>query len=78
MTTLLEQAISQLRTLSDDEQDAIASRLLTELEDELQWKAKFASTTDHQWDQIANMVRKEITAGDVTPLSEIFDSQVES
>ena len=28
MTTLLERAISQLRTLSDDEQDAIASPVL--------------------------------------------------
>ncbi len=60
MTKLLEQAIAQLKTLSDEEQDAIASRLLAEMADELQWQSQFASTTDQQWDQMAAIVRQEI------------------
>jgi hypothetical protein len=52
MTELLEQAIAQLKTLPADEQDAIAARLLAELEDEQVWKAQFESTTDAQWDRI--------------------------
>lgn len=91
MTKLLERAISlqeayanaQLKTLSEADQDAIslreacanASRLLAEMADELQWQAKFASTTDEQWDQMAAMVRQEIMAGDTMPLSEVFDFQ---
>ncbi len=63
MTELLEQAIAQLKTLPANEQDAIAARLLAELEDEQAWKAQFESTTDIQWDQIAEMVRQEIAAG---------------
>jgi len=69
MTKLLEQAIAQLKTLPDDEQDAIASRLLAEMEDEKTWKAQFASTSDRQWDRMADRVRQEIVAGDVTPLN---------
>jgi hypothetical protein len=63
MTELLEKAIAQLKTLPADEQDAIAARLLAEMEDEQTWKAQFESTTDEQWDRIAEMVRQEITAG---------------
>lgn len=75
MTELLERAIAQLKTLPADEQDAIAARLLAELEDERVWKAQFESTTDDQWDRIAEMVRQEIAAGDITPLTEVFPPQ---
>ncbi|MEG5064352.1 hypothetical protein QUB33_12085 [Microcoleus sp. B3-A4] len=44
MIELLDRAIAQLKTLSADEQDAIAVRLLTELEDERAWKAEFEAT----------------------------------
>lgn len=75
MTELLERVIAQLKTLPADEQDAIAARLLAELEDERVWKAQFESTTDDQWDRIAEMVRQEIAAGDITPLAEVFPPQ---
>ncbi len=68
MTELLESAIAQLKTLPTKEQDAIASRLLAELEGERLWKAKFESTTNAQWDRIAEMVLQEIALGDVTNL----------
>ena len=77
MTELLERAIAQLKTLPVEEQNAIAARLLAELEDESVWKTQFASTTDDQWDRLAAMVRQEITAGDITPLAEVFPSQPE-
>ena len=75
MTELLERAIAQLKTLPADEQDAIAARLLAEMEDEQAWKAQFESTTDDQWDRIAEIVRQEIAAGDITPLAEVFPPQ---
>jgi hypothetical protein len=78
MTELLERAITQLKTLSAEEQDAIAARLLAELEDERIWKTQFESTTDAQWDGIAEMVRQEIAAGDITPLAEVFPPQSQS
>ena len=77
MTELLERVIAQLKTLPDEEQDAIATRLLAEMEDEQAWKAQFASTTDDQWDRMAEMVRREIAAGDTTPLAEVFPPQHE-
>lgn len=67
MTELLERAIAQLKTLPAEEQDAIAARLLAEMEDERAWKAQFEATTDDQWDRLAEMVRQEIAAGDITP-----------
>lgn len=77
MTELLERVIAQLKTLPADEQDAIASRLLAEMEDEQTWKAQFEATTDDQWDRMAEMVRQEIAAGDITPLAKVFPSQPE-
>lgn len=70
MTELLERVIEQLKILPADEQDAIATRFLAEIEDERVWKISFASTTDDQWDNLAAMVRMEITAGDIS--QEIF------
>jgi len=75
MTELLERVIAQLKVLPADEQDAIASRFLAELEDEEAWKASFAATTDDQWDKLAAMVRQEITAGEFSPLEELFSSK---
>lgn len=69
MTELLERAIAQLKTLSADEQDAIATRLLAELEDERAWKAQFEATTEAQWDNLAEIVHQEIAAGDITRVS---------
>jgi len=60
MTEWLERVIAQLKTLPADEQDAIAARLLAKSEDEQTWKAQFESTTDEQWDRIADRVRQEL------------------
>ncbi|NER23908.1 MAG: hypothetical protein F6J96_25020 [Symploca sp. SIO1C2] len=72
MTELLQQAIAQIQELPPAQQDAIASRLLAELQDEQKWGARFAATTDDQWDQMAAMVRQEIAKGETIPLDEVF------
>jgi len=48
---------------------------LAELEDEQQWKTRFAATTDDQWDQMAAMVRQEIAKGETVPLDNVFPTQ---
>jgi hypothetical protein len=75
MTKLLEEMISQIHQLSPEEQDAIAkrhcviaSRFLAELQDEQQWKSRFTTTTDDQWDKMAAMVRQEIVTGETVPM----------
>ncbi|WP_017306282.1 hypothetical protein [Spirulina subsalsa] len=40
MTELLERAIAQLKTLPDQQQNAIATRILAELENEQQWQSQ--------------------------------------
>lgn len=75
MTELLQQVIAQIQQLSPDQQDAIASRLLAELQDEQKWEARFTATTDDQWDQMAAMVRQEIASGETVPLGTVFPSQ---
>lgn len=75
MTELLEQAITEISKLSDDQQDAIAARLLAELQDEQAWQSSFAATTDAQWDSIAAVVRKEIKTADIVPLNEVFPTE---
>jgi hypothetical protein len=41
MTKLLEKGLEKASTLPQDEQDAIASQILGELEDEAAWAARF-------------------------------------
>jgi uncharacterized protein YllA (UPF0747 family) len=75
MTELLQQAISAIQQLSIEQQDAIASRFLAEIQDEKAWQTRFENTTDRQWDNLAAMVRQEIKAGDVIPLDEVFPAK---
>ena len=72
MTELLQQVIAQIKKLPADQQDAIASRLMTELKDEQRWKEQFESTTDEKWDDLANIVRQEIANGETDSLDEVF------
>ncbi|MBE9013220.1 hypothetical protein IQ250_23770 [Pseudanabaenaceae cyanobacterium LEGE 13415] len=72
MTELLQQVISEIQKLPADQQDAIASRLMAELKDEHRWTEQFESTTDDQWDRLADLVRQEIASGDTAPLDEVF------
>ncbi|MFZ4730328.1 MAG: hypothetical protein ACOYMQ_16920 [Pseudanabaena sp.] len=65
MTELLERVIEQLKILPADEQDAIATRFLAEIEDGKSWKSRFSKTTDDQWENLAAMARQEITARDL-------------
>ena len=64
MSELLEHVIEQLKILPADEQNAIATRFLAEIEDEQSWKTRFASTTDDQWDSLAQVVRQKIISRD--------------
>jgi hypothetical protein len=72
MTSLLQRAVAEAETLSAEDQDAIASRLISEVEDERAWNASFAATTEVQWDRLASQVRLEIAAGNIRPLEEAF------
>jgi len=72
MTTLLQHAVAEAEKLPAEDQDAIASRLLAEVDDERQWASRFATTTDDQWDRLVAEVRRDVAAGDTHPLDEIF------
>ena len=72
MTELLQQVIAEIKKLPADQQDAIASRIMAELKDEQRWTEQFESTSNEQWDQLADIVRQEIVNGETVPLDEIF------
>lgn len=72
MTALLQRAVDQAEQLSGEDQDAIASRLIAEVEDEQGWAARFAATTDDQWDRLVAGVRLDTAAGNTRPLDEVF------
>ena len=46
MTELLRQAIAQIEKLPPDQQDAIATMILEELEDEHRWDESFTRSPD--------------------------------
>ncbi|MEL6440490.1 MAG: hypothetical protein AAFQ80_14685 [Cyanobacteria bacterium J06621_8] len=75
MTELLRQAIAKIEKLSAEQQDAIASRFLKEVEDEQKWTTSFASTTDEQWDRMVEIVRQEINNGETVSLDDFLSRE---
>ena len=75
MTELLAHAISEIKKLSKEDQDAIAYRLLAELKTERAWEESFAATTDEQWEKMIAEVDEDIKKENVTPLSEVFPAK---
>jgi hypothetical protein len=76
MTDLLQQAIEQIEKLPAETQDALAARLLADLEDEQAWAASFAATSAEQWDRLAGLAQREIDTGETTPLEDVFPDKV--
>ncbi|RMH19060.1 MAG: hypothetical protein D6696_11660 [Acidobacteria bacterium] len=70
MTHSLKRAIAAIRKQPRDVQDAIATRILLELEDEQAWQERFAATSDEQWDRMAGKARREIESS--IPLDDFF------
>ena len=62
MTQLLERAIEEVRKLSPDDQDAIASIILEEIQDEELWDETFSRTQD-KLARMAAKAREDIRAG---------------
>lgn len=72
MTDLLRLALSRVEALPAETQDAIATRLIAELEDERRWDERFAATSDDQWDAIAAQVRGDVASNGVRPLDDVL------
>lgn len=72
MTTLLQRAVAEAEKLPVEDQDAIASRWLAEIEDERQWSARFAATSDEQWDRLVADMRRDVASGGTVPLADVF------
>ena len=72
MTELLEKAFDEAKKAPPEVQDAIGKLVLVELQDELLWQRAFEQTSDEQWDRLAEMVRKEIAAGETDSLDTLF------
>jgi hypothetical protein len=72
MTTLLQRAVAEVEKLPAADQDAIAARLLAEVDDQRQWESRLASTTDVQWDRLVAKVRLDVTEGGTLPLDDVF------
>jgi hypothetical protein len=62
MSQLLEQALAEVRKLSQSKQDAIATLILQELADEQRWDEAFARSQD-QLARAAAKARDDIRAG---------------
>ena len=64
MTQLLEKVLTEVYKLPPEQQDAIATIIFEELEDERRWEKSFAESQD-QLAQLAQKVRADIKAGRV-------------
>lgn len=74
MTHQLETAFAEASKLPVEQQKSLASVILQEIESDRLWKERFASTSDEQWDRMAERVRAEIAGGEVVPLDQILPS----
>ena len=70
----LTELLPTIRQLSAIDKRELIRILMEEenITDEEVWSDRFEATTDAQWDSLAEIVRQEIAAGDITPLTEIF------
>ena len=64
MTKLLKNALERASALPDDAQDAIASIILDEIEDEKRWSKSFANS-QKTIARLADQARAEIARGEV-------------
>ncbi len=71
MTELLKKAFEAVSKLPPDSQDAIASRMLMELEDESRWDGAFAISQD-KLARMADEAIDEFKAGKTVPLEDII------
>jgi len=67
MTELLEKAIERMKKLEASEQDAIATKILEELEDEEKWDTAFAQSQD-RLAKLASEAMEEYHAGETEAL----------
>jgi len=71
MTELLKKAFEAVSKLPPETQDAIAARLLVELQDEDHWDEAFAKSQD-QLARMADEAISEYNAGKTVPLEDIL------
>lgn len=66
MNKLLEKAFAEAATLPDEDQEAFASQMLAQIEDERGWNERFASAPD-KLAKLAQRARERIAKGEVLP-----------
>ncbi len=71
MTKLLEKALEKISSLPQEEQDAIASQILAELEDEAAWAKRFAAQTA-KLRRLVDEALAEQRQGETRPLDELL------
>lgn len=71
MTELLKKAFEAVSKLPPESQDAIAARILSELEDESRWDKAFAASQD-KLSRMADEAIDEYKAGKTVPLEDIL------
>jgi len=72
MTNLLQRVLAELEKLPDEAQDAMATRLLADLEDDQAWSQRFETTTPAQWARLTELVHCEIASGETFPIEDVF------
>ncbi len=71
MTKLLEKALKKVSSLPKEEQDAIASQVLAELEDEAAWAKRFANAQG-KLHRLADEALAEHRQGKTRPLDDLL------
>ena len=60
MSTLVNNLITRLKQKSPEKQEALASKFLSEMDDEEKWEQAFNQTTEKQWAKLADDIKNRI------------------
>lgn len=68
----VRRVVALIEKLPPEEQDAASKRIAAELTDDMEWDDRFDSTTEEQWNKMADMVRRDVSAGGSAPIESAF------
>lgn len=68
----VRRVVALIEKLPPDEQDAVSERIAAELTDDMEWNARFDATTEEQWDNMEDMVRRDVSDTDSAPIESAF------
>jgi hypoxanthine-guanine phosphoribosyltransferase len=67
--------ITRLKQKPPEKQEALASKFLSEMDDEEKWEQAFNQTTEKQWAKLADDIKNRIENEELLSVEDVFDTE---